>query len=543
MSYDPSQPTVYFDIGESIATIAILLMFISLANPTRTFRWKLSWWFRWWDAYILFFLGIVFVLIAAVLPVLPFQFQLANFARYPILWEVFACLAFVFGSLGLILCGLRPVRFTRRNCRSFFQECYSIIGEGVDTKMNALAEEISASAENMVDICKEYNQITSYFADKEGKSYAISEPVRWACSIFDLWSDKRFCNAIVTRCPETAITYLLEIQKKCLYQSGGHAFVKQLIAEAFRDPNSILHREERYSGLGHFLPFTETVFGNYGFIESNFRPLQAAGSSHDNLRNIEKYNQCFLRTIRAYLEAKNYYDDLAAIRCGMDILSQSAGSFVGKIKEGPYSGNLEDDPIWALWRITGALKELIKLVMEYEEKLPDYHFDPEDYIGFRDNSIYGVIAKGIYKYYDKLSRVEEHDWDMRQTAIDLWMDIYSPSAGPESKVVVEVQKRLEMRLWKQVQKNLEDAHFCYPMITRLLVSINGLHEHSKASEGQKRVSERLLSLLKQKFCSASKIDEKRVRELLPEGYEYDKQKNIIFEHNRWGGQLTILACD
>lgn len=542
MNYDPSHPTVYFDIGESIAAIAILLAFISLANPRREFRWKLGW-FRQWDAYILFLLGIFFVLIAAVLPVLPFQCQLINFARYPILWEVIAGLAFVLGSVGLILCGSHPVRFTRRNCCRFFQECYSIIGRGVDTEMNALAEEISASAENMVDICKEYDQITAYFANKEGKSYAISEPVRWACSTFDLWSDQRFCNAIVTRCPGTAVTYLLEIQKKRLYQSGGHAFVKQLIAEAFRDPNSILHREERYFGLGHFLPFTETVFGNYGFIESNFRPLQAAGFSHNSLRNIEKYNQCFLRAVRAYLEAKNYYDDLAAIRCGVDILSQSAGSFVGKIKEGPYSGNLEDDPLWALWRITDAFQELIKLVMEYEGKLPDYPFDPNDDIGFRDNSIYGVIAKGIYKYYDKLTRVEGHDWDMRQTAIDLWMDIYSPSAGPESKVVVEIQKRLEMRLWKQVQTNMEVAHGYYPMITRLLVSINGLHEYSEASEGRKRVSERLLILLKQKFCSASKIDGKRVRELLPEGYEYDKQKNIIVEHNRWGGQPTILTCD
>ena len=175
--------------------------------------------------------------------------------------------------------------------------------------------------------------------------------------------------------------------------------------------------------------------------------------------------------------------------------------------------------------------------------MPNYPFDPNDDIGFRNNSIYDVITKGIYDYYDKLSRIEGHDWDMRHTAIDLWIDIYSPSTEPDCKTVIEIQKRLEARLWPQVKKNLEDKHFCYPMITQLLVNLIGLHEHPRASAGEKRVSERLRAMIKEKFRTASQLDEKRARELLPEDYTYDKQKNVIVELNQWGGEKLIFSCD
>ncbi len=136
MQYDPLNPIVYFDIGEAVAAIAILLAFISVATPTHKFRWALGW-FRLRTAYFLFFLGLLFVLIAAALPVIPVT--LPHITAYPIFWEMTAGFMFIFGSFGLLVCGARPVRFSRKNYNRFFRLCYSVIGRGGEKEMAALA--------------------------------------------------------------------------------------------------------------------------------------------------------------------------------------------------------------------------------------------------------------------------------------------------------------------------------------------------------------------------------------------------------------------
>ena len=540
MSYDPSQPTVYFDIGEAIAAIGILLAFISLANPTRQFRWKLGQ-FRLRTAYGLFFGGIACVLFAALLPVLPSR--PAGIGGWPLFWEVFSGVLFACGSLGLLVSSTRPVKLTKWNGESFFRHCYSVIGRGEDHELGALAQEIAASAESVVNFAMDYNQHHAYVANEKGQKYDVPKHTQWACRLMDLWSDRRFCNVIVTRCPGTAIEYFHAIQNKRLYDSGGYSFVQQLINEAFDDPNSILHREERYSGLGHFLPFTETVFGNYRFADSRFRPLQAAGFQHTNLRNIEKYIQCLQRVTKAYFDSGDYHGNTTALWCGIDILVKSAGAVVARLREGERPAKFEDGPIWALSRISDGFQELIKLAKQYETKLPDYPFDPNTTLQQRDYSVYEILARGIYEYFEELASIDGHDWNLRHAAIDVWLDLYSPSAGPECRTVIEIQKRLEVLLWEQVNKNLEEKLFCYPMITKLLVSITGLQDRQNGSDGIKRVFQQLHRLLKEHFRQASQLDEKRSRDLLPEGYEYDKEKNVILVKDRLGSEIMVFNCD
>ena len=541
MSYDPANPTVYFDIGEAIAAIGILLAFISLANPNRRFRWRLGW-FRLRTAYFLFFFGILCVLIAAGIPVAPFK--ICGVAGWPLFWEVLAGLAFTLGSLGLILSGARPVKLTKRTGRTFFGLCYSVIARGDDQELGALAEEIAPSAESVVRFAKGFDRIQARAAKESGREYEVTKPAKWACRLMDLWSDKRFCNVIVTRCPGTAIEFFKQIKAFALYNSGGYSFVQQLIREAFRDRGSILHREEPHAGLGHFQPFTETVFGDFTLVNSGFRPLQAPGYQHDNLIDLEKFNQCLLRAVRAYLEAGEYNGDISGLWCGVGVLADSGKALVGRMRDEERSyAQYTDRPSWALTRVPEAFKGILKMLQGYEAVLPEYSFDEADVHGFNDRSIYGTMARGIYEFYDGLTRIDGHDWETRTAALEIWMEIYSPSAGTESRTVKEIQKRLEVRLWEQVEKNLERDRMCYPMITRLLISVIGLWEHPSASDGEKRVSEELRRMIKEKFSSASKLDEKRARELLPEGYEYDTEKKMIVLRDPWGAEKFVFQCD
>ena len=69
MIYDPQDPTVYFDIGEAVAAIALILAFMALSKPITRFRLYVGW-FRQSDAYWIFFISILFVFVAAAIPFL-----------------------------------------------------------------------------------------------------------------------------------------------------------------------------------------------------------------------------------------------------------------------------------------------------------------------------------------------------------------------------------------------------------------------------------------------------------------------------------------
>jgi len=540
MGYDPSNPRIYFDIGAAIAAIAILLAFVSLANPARRFRWSLGW-FKLRTAYLFFFTAIGFILIGAWIPVLSFDTN--SFIDYPIFWETLAAVLFCFGSLGLIIGGNQPVKFTRKNSKQFFNKCYSIIAQGDNKELGALSEEISWTAKDIINICEEYDSLEARFSKEEGRIFEVDDSVKWALRLLDLFSDKRFCNIIVTTCPITAIRYLTEIQTQRLYYSGGYAFIQQLIQQAFEDPSSILHREEKYYGLGKFLPFTRTVFGNYEFVESNFRPLQAAGFSHDNLRTLKKYIQCLLVSLEAYFKEGRFYEHPSAIWVGFDILAKSAWEFVRRLDGSENYLRMDDCPTWALTEITMGFKDCLKLIQKYDKDLPEYTFNSEGYNSHNDNSIYGIIAFAVYEFLKALAVDRNHDEDIRLIALNLWEDIYFPLDNKEQKMILEIQKRLETLIWRQVNRNLEEKYAAYPMITRLLINLIGLGKHPEATEGEKRVTDHIHKLLKEKFNKAAQLTEKRSKELLPDGFEYNEDRNELVQKFKWDQSSIVLICD
>ena len=177
---------------------------------------------------------------------------------------------------------------------------------------------------------------------------------------------------------------------------------------------------------------------------------------------------------------------------------------------------------------------MVETLVDNEDKLPEYEFKKEVRRS-GDDTIYGAFATGVYVFLDCLAQLQpENDDDIIRAAVmDLWLAIYPSSANLEKKTHKEIQKRLEPQLIEQAERNLTQKHMCYPMITKLLVNIVGLHETKSEAEGRARVTEIIHNLLREHFGNAAKLTEKRVRELLPEGYEYKKRKRSIVYQNRW----------
>src|SRR5690606_16460793 len=126
-----------------------------------------------------------------------------------------------------------------------------------------------------------------------------------------------------------------------------------------------------------------------------------------------------------------------------------------------------------LYEISNGFQEIIKTVLEASD-YPDYDFDDVNYDYSQDPSIFGVVAKGTYEYFEKLAMAKEHDDFIRSHAVSIWIDIFGVRPSVLSKNQNEIGKRLLSHIRKKIEENLDHEQRWYPAITKLLLSLNGI---------------------------------------------------------------------
>ena len=529
-SYDPASPNrIYFSIGSAIAAIALFLAFTQLIRPIVKFRLATGI-FRQNVAYVLFLIAIVFVFVAAILPFIPRP--ALPLLGYPVFWEIAAGILFATGSIGLLWKINRRAKFNSRNYKHFLKWCTSLIAKGNEYDLRELADEIFDSIKTIVKACKKYDSNNAHFAKKDGKQYEISEYTEYALTLLDIWSDEKFCQLMICYVPRTANEIFSQITKQRLYYSGGHALVGQLVRQAFINKTSILYREEDYFGLGHFKIFTNTVFGNCELIESNLNPLRAWGLLKcENLEpwKIEKYCEVLNVATQAHIVSGWHRGYRIGLAGGFDNLTGMAGIVWSQAYE---LDSLPDEHIskYLPWKnlhaIVFGLEEAVDILQKHEVNIPEYKLNEANYDKFRDDSIYGVIAYAIFNFFQNLSVSRSKDETVRMLAVSLWLKVYPVSKGMESKAIVEIQKRLNIYLFKKFEENLKELH--YPALTRLWINLIGLQKDTEDC-GAKFVKEKLFELLRSYYEKAVKADAKKAKDMLPDKVRHDKKKGQLIQ--------------
>ena len=522
-SYDPSSPSrIYFSIGEGIAAIAILLVFTQLLRPIIKFRLSVSK-FGQQTAYILFFGAISCVFIAAILPFIPGN--ALPLLGYPVFWEIMAGLLFLLVSVGFLWTFNNKAKFNKRNYKQFVNNATILIAKGDDGDLKELAVEILDSIPEILDACKKYNRFN--ITEKN----IVPEYTIYSLNLLDILSDEKFCQILVRHVPETVIPFFQKINELKLYESGGYAFVKQLIHQAFSNKSSILHREEDFFGLGHLKSFTNTVFGNYELINSFFRPLQAWNYwKEDRLEpwQVKKYVQSINVALEAYFSCSGWnFGFPSAIFSAYDVCAEIT------LTESLKLGNIKNDETYNnislnnIMEIGIGLEKSIEIINKFENLIPHYEVNLEDYDKFKDLSIYGVIANGLYGFYVKLSMA--HSESIEIIARSLWIEIYPVSSGLETKAIKEIQKRLNYHLFKKVKENLEKLH--YPPLTRLLISIIGLYEPPNDTEERGAIIfiKEFIKLIRENFENIAKQAPQKAKDMIPESVRYDKKSGRLIQ--------------
>lgn len=539
-SYDPASPNrIYFSIGSAVATIALLLAFSQLIRPIVKLRLSTGY-IKPPVAFVFFIIAILFVFVAAILPFIPGT--ALPLLGYPVFWEIIAGLLFVILSIVILWKINRPVKFNRRNYKYFFNSCTPVISRGNERDFRELADEIFYSIEEIVKACQKYNSLNKHFAKKDGKQYEISEYTEYALALLEDLSDAKFCQVMVCYAPRTAHEIFRQITKQRLYNSGGHAIVSQLVRQAFMNKTSILHREEDYFGLGHSKTFTNTVFGNSELIESNLNPLRAWRRWNDESLEpwmTEKYTEALNVATESYIVQgwrRGYHYGLShgfdeLIGMGYIVWSQTVK--LDKIQDDEMIDSL---PWKNLSAIAHGFEKSVNILQKHENDIPEDKVNVENYDKHNDQSIYAVIAYAIFSFFENLSVCHSKDEYARGLAVSLWMKVYPVSKEQETKAIVELQKRLNIHLFKKFEENLKELH--YPALTRLWINLAGLQENIDDRRAT-LVNKKLFELLRKYYEKAVKTDPKKAKDMLPDKVRYDEKKGQLIQTYTFGSTSVL----
>lgn len=531
---------VQFTIGQLISVIALFLAFSQLTKPIIRFRISVAQ-INQKLLFSLFVLAIICVFIASLLPSIPVP--VLPHLSYSILLEFSAGILFVMPAIRLIIAVSKSPVFTRRKSKAYLNACTALIARGNDDDLRKLADEISVSVKSIFEECKSYDSFEARRAKERGEVYQVHESTKIAFTILDLWSDKSFCKNIVCKSPATAIEIFDQLISNQEFERAGYALSQQLINQAFVNRESILMREEDYSGLGFFKPFRNTVFGNWRFIESNYRPLQA-WQYYENVEawQVKKYCECLETSFNAYFKAKDYWQYPSALYVGLDHLADITGYQVAHFHHVDKQDLYRSKEFQVVQKIGHGLAKVVKVIEKEQGNIPEYKFEEKDYDHFKDMSIYGVVAFGIYNYLEKMAMAESHDEAIRLLCvIDLWHRVFHVTLAKTFKVQKEIGLRLVIHLRKIVDENLDTEQRWYPAITRLLISLYGIHEPKKLNDDRidAQFHKEFIDKLKTNYSKLAQKDPEFAKHLLPENVVYDRNSNEL-HHKRFRQEVNIL---
>ncbi|USQ12966.1 hypothetical protein J2N86_09655 [Legionella lytica] len=524
-----------------ITLAALLLAFFALINPTIQFRLNMSWLNMRRFYWILAFLGLIAIL---YLPCKYFLFNNAailkstanhyNLLTSEVNYNLFIDLTLWLWSFALIgLCLfllskiITPVKFNRRNSKSFFEQSNLIISSGVREAIGNLTVEVAPSIPKIFDLA----------ASRPSKAQS------YAYELLELFSDELFCNHIIHHNP-IALTIIFEKVTKVdenLYPIGTN-LVNKLIALMITKPESQLNREEQYGGgIGRFAVFKELVFGNVNFIKSQYRPLSAPflnKESSFNSKGVNKYFEIIKFTIERYLSG--YDDNPDVFFSALDVITEVITTNINHLINISDEDNSLSDAYCTIKACGFGMNRLISMLATSKIKMPIApQISVKNYSYFKnDKTIYDAIAIGIFNVMEQLSRQENYFENIRL----LIVNIYKLSLGKKSYFLKVLRPRLNLLLCEKIEHNLIDAS--YPPISAALIYSLSLCEPNKA---KLKIHKKLLLELKKNYIQLYSSKREIALDMIPKDTTINvkTRKLIRRDYMRWTWHKTedILILD
>ncbi len=530
--YDPSNPTVYFSLGEGIAALGLIFAAFQLRKPiwnmTLDIRGRALRNLHW----LFVVLGLLSVLVAALLP----QFLILHptIFQYPIFWEMIALVSFAAGAFSFYWFGThRKGLLTRKNAERFFQV---LLHGAAVTRENNAEDVVKLTGANLKKIIQFASEVPrfpndSWNAKEEAGSYCLS-------ILSVVLTEPEIIKHIATSRIDFLLHLIGAIREGKLTHPDTRILFREISKELFVNPSSYLYRQLQYAGLGYEKPVYTALFRDQ-IVLDNYRPLQEWYYWKKDVidrKYLEVYLQALETAIEGYWFDENAGLDHSLFASAFRQLSDAAQSVAtaGR-KEGVLPGT---DTFWLLHDISSFFGRTFPLaynnaVEKGKVKKTDINVQVS-----RDgdsDSITAYFIDGLFGYFEALSYIDDKDDEVRSLAIDATNAVIDKFSG-DHQGYANMEQRLLKLFWERFEENVAGGYA--PMI-RVYISLI-LFPIGTYSPEQQLERNRLIRFLYEKVGPILRADPSKTSRFLPIFVVFNKKTKKFEWVMHGGGKVALI---
>ncbi|RUV37520.1 hypothetical protein [Mesorhizobium sp. M7A.F.Ca.MR.148.00.0.0] len=474
-----NQPTgSIFGLAEFLTAVAILAAAYSISDERYKFRIAVS-------AVPLpqvFFWTTTVVGVGIVLVKLWFDLALPipRFANSPQYFESVFALSFVLPISFWIYVGfISPPIFKSRNAMKFARQTFSLLSNGNETQLTAVAQEIGRSAYAIVAIAR--RRVKRRNLHIGGISIEMPLEAKVASDLILMLGDRRLCRAIAIHVPWVAAEIFRCVAKDGLDDIPLAQFSRNVARELFNNTDSAIHHEGdgfRSGLLGYTKPVSRELFGHADLINELAR---RGGSPLEHIwLDTDSWNQVSWRTYgRAGLMFLENHLNRSLNRNHSYAASQIFHTFTHACIDA-YKINAMGDGY-------GESIEYrkIEITIEFVEKslelLEKYHVEapqkqPADQ---RFNDFFDNLAEIAFELLISVASINSPDWKNWQIQNNMyWMPLMQ--GFDDTRAWRIFRSRLQRKIYREVRNMDRYLNYKGARVLSVCLNVMGLSEEHEA---------------------------------------------------------------
>ena len=435
---------------------------------------------------------------------------------------------------------IRPPKFGRANAYRFTGAVYRYVMQGSETDLPVVANELERSAYSIIKFASAAFEPKNAAAADEGEPSAA----KYACDLLLIIGNRKFCRHVAGSSPNTAIALFRAVTETKQYNVPMSQFSSALSTEAILNKDSLLYHEDAgyFSGyFGYMRPFTNTIFGDFGFVEA----LATNGNSPLDVdldvrwkfdgRQLEAYTRAVLTTFKAALARGAFRKNSYALNRAFDIIEHGCSDLY-KLSD-PLSQEEKSDIHDRLRAVVGFINDAIdamekagvqKTKLRRHDKSYKWHDDYYDKIA---QLIFKVIGHAV-----ALKTKEFEGWSVQYSAV--WSRLSNFDQSKTRKIVLFKVRRL---LYEEIKGVETHPNFLNAAYLGYCLNVLGLEEGKKRQFRQDEYPLRkaVISIARRNYLAMVQSRPKVAAAVLLGTISFDKDKKQLVKTYSEG--LNLVA--
>jgi hypothetical protein len=421
---------------------------------------------------------------------------------------------------------IRPPIYGKMNSHRFAIALYRAILNGSPEELTVVADELIRSVNRIIFYARPRRRKRDFDNSPPMKLKEVEEN---ANAILSLISDPRFCRAVVSSSPATALAIFQDIEEMSGYSLPVETFAKNIVLEAMENKDSFLfHESQGYESgfLGYHKPLTRVMFGNFKMVES-IRTLLDPNGVKMMTWNTEKwkaYCRVLLLALEAYITNGRHYEAYALHRA-TDHLASSLRDL--------YKINGLENVEWKSgpWGKLDAVVEFIRDAVELLDKYPVPDRlqlrNRKDARGPHLQTIYDCIAELMFEVVFAASYVTSPRWTCWSIQHNtVWTPLFGigSSEGRARQVIDFKFRRL---MYDEVKRMNDFINFKGARILAFSLNVMGLGFKKKDLHSNAALHRAILSWTKKHYSWLFSQNPEVAEACLVDGLSFDEPNSRL----------------